>query len=302
MEIKNLVNTTRLPFDLRAEVLGRLLADKHELDWEQVLMRPGRFFQRLGRKDVVEVADGFSLRLDKSVVWIDISREGIMDVLPEELFDHAGDGASDEQLVATRKFCLPFEQLFYWLRLGNEQRETKSELNLEKQWWGQFLSEDYEGYTPLADVSLDKKQKHILYAMIPQLSDILGNWTLTEQWLSLLMDMSIEISEIPPPEYVLPETIQLRLGTARLGQDFIIGSSFCDGIPNIKIFINGLTADTIGNYLIDGEKRNLLETLLTMMIPVETPYHIELSLKVKSNFLQVGAAYSNSVLGYTTVL
>lgn len=303
MEINNLVNTTKLPFDLRAEVLGRLLAEKHELDWEQVLFRPGRFFQRLGRKDVVDVSDGFSLRLDKSVVWVDISREGIMEVLPEELFDHGEDGPSDDQLLETRKFCLPFEQLFYWLRLENEQRESKFEQKIEQRWWKQFLSENYEGYSPLAIAALDKKQKNILFSMLPFLSDIIGNWRLTSEWLSLFMDGPIQISEIAPPKYLLPESVQKRLGEGRLGQDFIIGNSFSDGIPNIKICIDGLTADTIGKYLMDGKKRKLLEEeLLPMLLPIETPYEIELKLSNQSNYFQIGKAFENAVLGFTTVL
>ncbi len=302
MEMNNLVNSLRLPFDVRAEVLGRLLAERYELNWEQVLLRPANYFQRLGRRDVMEISDGFSMRLDKELVWLEISREGLADVLPEEVFGYSVDNPSDEQIASGRKFCLPFEQLFYWLRLDNEQRESNSEQNLEKQWWGQFLSEAYDGYSPLADLSLDEKQKNILYAMIPQLSDIIGNWKSTERWLSLFMNIPIRISEIPPPEYSLPESVQLRLGAARLGQDFIIGSSFCDGIPNVKIFIDGLTANTVGDFLLDGSKRVLLEELLTMVIPVETPYDIELSLKAQSTYFQVGATYDNSVLGYTTVL
>jgi len=302
LEMNNLVNSLRLPFDVRAEVLGRLLAERYELNWEQVLLRPANYFQRLGRRDVMEISDGFSMRLDKELVWLEISREGLADVLPEEVFGYSVDNPSDEQIASGRKFCLPFEQLFYWLRLDNEQRESNSEQNLEKQWWGQFLSEAYDGYSPLADLSLDEKQKNILYAMIPQLSDIIGNWKSTERWLSLFMNIPIRISEIPPPKYSLPESVQLRLGAARLGQDFIIGSSFCDGIPNVKIFIDGLTANTVGDFLLDGSKRVLLEELLTMVIPVETPYDIELSLKAQSTYFQVGATYDNSVLGYTTVL
>jgi len=302
LEMNNLVNSLRLPFDVRAEVLGRLLAERYELNWEQVLLRPANYFQRLGRRDVMEISDGFSMRLDKELVWLEISREGLADVLPEEVFGYSVDNPSDEQIASGRKFCLPFEQLFYWLRLDNEQRESNSEQNLEKQWWGQFLSEAYDRYSPLADLSLDEKQKNILYAMIPQLSDIIGNWKSTERWLSLFMNIPIRISEIPPPEYSLPESVQLRLGAARLGQDFIIGSSFCDGIPNVKIFIDGLTANTVGDFLLDGSKRVLLEELLTMVIPVETPYDIELSLKAQSTYFQVGATYDNSVLGYTTVL
>ena len=302
LKMNHLINPSNLPFDIRAEVLGRLLGEKYELGWEQILLRPTKHFQRLGRRDVIGISDGFSMRIDKEQVWLEISREGIADVLPEELFGYSDGNPSDEQITAGRKFCLPFEQLFYWLRLENEQRESRFEKHIEQQWWDQFLSEEYDGYSPLSELSLDEKQKHVLFAMLPILSDIIGNWQLTEEWLSLFMDTPIRISEIPPPEYSLPESVQKRLGDLSLGQDFIIGSSFCDGIPNIKILIDGLTADTIGDYLLDGEKRTLLEEILTMMLPVEIPFQVELTLKEQSNYFQVGESYPNAVLGFTTVL
>ncbi len=301
--MNNLPNNAKLHFDIRAEVLGRLLADKFELDWEQILFRPVKFFQRWGRRDVIIISDGFSMRLEKKVVWLEISREGMMDILPEDIFGDQTVDSSDDQAAMASKFCLPFEQLFYWLRLENERRESEQDQQLEKRWWSQFLSDDYQGWFPLSITTLEDRQKNILYAILPFLSDIIGNWKLTGEWLSMFMEAPIRIAEISPPEYPLPEFVQKRLGDVTLGQDFIIGSSFCDGIPNLKITIDGLTAETIGDFLLDGKKRILMETeLLTMLLPVEIPYEIELTLKEESDHFQLGVSHANSVLGFTTVL
>lgn len=313
--MENTVDRNRLPFDIKAEVFAYLLSKTHGLSVEQVLFEPTNFFQRRGRKDILDVAEDFSYKLGKKTIRLQVSREGFFDVLPEDLFIHSEenyDNAVDyannlqEQELAARKFLLPFEQLFYWLGLENEEREFKAEDQLE-QWWLGLLFQEEEGQDSmnsfLSSDLLNQDQKAAITKLIPQLSDIVGRWTLIEQWLSLLLNTEVSIQHIPPPEYAFPEELQRRLGDGVLGQDLVIGGAFSDGVEIIEVTIEQLTPENLGSYLEGGEKRNLLEKiLLPLFMPVEIPYQIETNLSIQSQEFQLGERFDSSILGYTSTL
>lgn len=304
--MKNLINASNLPFDMRAEVLARLVAAKYDLKIEQVLFNPKSYHQRWGRKDVLEVSEEYSPTMDKELLVFDLSREGIFDTLPESIFLHPDDPYRDhihrvqklsEQEAEARKFLLPFEQLFYWLRLENEQREDQAEKNLET-WWQHLL---IGSYTPFSNSQLDQEQLDMLTQMLPYLHDIVGNWVLMEQWLTVFLKTKVKIVEMPPPQYPLPLELQKRMDDGILGQDFVIGTYFTDGIPIVKIFIEDLTPETLGDYLEGGFKRYILEEeLLSLLLPIEIPYEISLSLSVPNNDFYLGEQEDSSILGYTT--
>lgn len=313
----NLVNSNKLPFDIRAEVLARLLMEVYGCSTEQILFEPKNYFQRWGRRDVLEVSEGFSYNMDKATILLDVSRESIFDILPEGLFFHPDDEYADdvirtkklsEQAATAQKFLLPFEQMFYWMRLENERREFTAENRLE-QWWQELLAEDsensaiFEGYSPLKNSLLNEAQRDTLTHLLPHLPEIIGNWSLTAQWLSLFFEADITITEIPPPQYTFPIALQKRMGAGRLGQDFVIGETFSDGIPILKIAIENLAPEILADFLQEGEKRKLLEEeLLPLLLPIETPYEIATKLNKEETFFQIDAMNYQSILGYTTVL
>jgi hypothetical protein len=306
--MKNLISSDSLPFDIRAEVLARLLAKRHNLNIEQLLLRPQNYFQRWARKDVTEISEGYSIQLNKEVLWLDISRESLFDTLPESIFLHPDDDYPDyvdrvkklsEQEKDARKFLLPFEQLFYWLRIENEEREYTAETKLET-WWQNLLADAYISKT---DSLLDDEQQAILTQMLPYLSDIVGNWALTEQWLSIFMKTPIKLVEIPPPQYSLPEDVQKRMGEGFLGQDFVIGNCFSDGIPALKITIDNLTPDALQDYLMEGRNRKILEQeLLSLLLPIETPYKIELGIENDQYEFLLADRKGSAILGFTSSL
>ena len=315
--MENIINSSKIPFDIRAEVLAYLLTKTYGLSTEQVLFRPQNFFQRWGRRDVIEVSKDFSYQMDKEIIALNITREGLFDILPEGIFFHPDDDYPDdvykikklsEQEAAARKFLAPFEQLFYWLRLQNEQREFEAESSLE-QWWQELLTESakqgevQEGYSPLRKSNLEEEQRNMLTHLLPSLHEVIGNWNLTAQWLSLFLDTPVRIKEVSPPIYTFSTAIQKRIGEGILGQDFVIGTTFSDGIPALQILIEGLTPDVLGDFLEDGIKRQLLEEeLLQLLLPVETPYEIIIQLQTQSTEFQIGNTSSSSILGYTTTL
>ena len=285
----DLPNSDRLPFDIRAEVLARLLMEKRDLDIEQIGFRPQNFYQRWGRRDVLDVSEGYSNRSGRDLVWLDVSREGLFDTLPEGLFFHPDDGYGSEtskvkaltqQEAAARKFLSPFEQVFYWLQLENELRESGFENHIEA-WWQQRLRTEQS--------ELDHEQRAILMQLLPHLPNIMGNWPLTAQWLKVILGESVRIVEIAPPQYNLPDDCQKRLGEGVLGQDFVIGRTFSDGIAALSITIEELTTYSLIGFLEGGKNRRILEDeLLGLLLPVETPYCLTLQVQLSDEMLHLG--------------
>jgi type VI secretion system protein ImpH len=304
--MEELLNIGDLPFDIRAEVLARLVAEKKGFRLEQMLFQPKNYHQRWGVKDVLDITEMYSEGSAKNLLVFDVSREGMFDALPESIFLHPDDRYRDdvhrvkrltEQEAHARNFLLPFEQFFSWLNIENEQREERAEKQLET-WWQHLLT---GGETPFSKSGLDEEQLTMLTQMLPYLHDIVSNWSLTEQWLTVFLKTKVEICELPPPQYPLPLGLQKRLDDGILGEDFVIGTHFTDGIPIIKICIRDLTPHTLGDFLEGGDKRAVLENdLISLLLPVETPYEIELSLKVLNDDFYLGEQHDSAILGFTT--
>lgn len=297
-------NITGLPFDLRAEVLAMFLAGQYDLSTEQILYNPAYWHQRPGRRDVVDLTEDFSHRLEKKLLCIETSREGLFDILPEALFldpDQPGDSHLrkvqflSEQEARARQFLLPFEQLFFWMRLENETREWTLGENLHEWWSRRFFSRETE--------DLEERPRTILLEMLPYAHEIIGNWRLTAQWLELFTGHKVRIAEEDFPLYDLPDHLRTRLGQAVLGQDLVLGHTFSDGIPAVKITFEDLEPGELAGLLPGGTARAFLETHFTeYLMPVETPHTIELEGKPTGAPFELIAENEANVLGYTTHL
>lgn len=296
---------TNLPrFDMRAEVLARLLMQEHGFSVEQILHSPTFFHQRRGRRDVVEIAEGFSERAGQRNFSIETSREALFDTLPEAMFLFPEDDYGNEvekmrqlsqQEAAGRKFLAPFEQLFFWLRVEVEANEWRTENQLG-QWWAALLGDQ-------STSALSLNQQETLIEMMPHLQEIVGNWKLTEQWLAILLSRPARLEVQNPRAYPLPEETQLRMGEARLGQDFVIGQTFSDGIPVLEISIADLQPHEITSYLPGGASRRILEDeLLSWLLPAETPFVIKLGLEHSQQRFRLSTDSQSDVLGYNTLL
>lgn len=301
---KKLPVSARLPFDIRAEVLARQIMEAFDMDTEQILYRPAYFHQRPGRRDVTELGDAYSHKLEKSQIWMEVSRESMFDILPEFLFLHQEDNYPDDtykvkalttQEEEARKFLSPFEQIFFWLQIENEQREYAMEQTLE-EWWSELLIDRSEQ-------GLSDRQRKIMIQLLPFLPEITGDWTLTAQWLSLIMEQDIRIREIPPPLYQLPDELTLRLGQGVLGQNFVIGDTFSDGIPSIEICFGQMDATELVEMLYSGKKRESFEReVLDFLLPVDTPYEIKFDTSGYTGEMDLNPDSVSNVLGFSTII
>lgn len=299
--LDQLPNITGLPFDVRAEVLAMLIAERFGLSVEQLLYNPACWHQRPGRSDVADLTEGFSHRLEKKLLYIDTSRESLFDMLPEAIFLHPEEQfgsnlrkvqALSEQEAKARQFLLPFEQLFFWMRLENEISAWQLEENLLDWWSSHFPSRETD--------KLEGRQRTVLLDMLPYAQEIIGNWALTAQWMSLFSGHQVRIEEETFPTYQLPESLQKRLGEAVLGQDSVLGTSFADGIPAIRIVVEDLAPNELAGLLPGAAERDFLEeNFVQFLLPVETPFSIELIPKTTESPFELAEGNETNILGYT---
>jgi Type VI secretion, TssG len=310
--MNHIPNAADFPFDIRATVVGRLLAQQNDLNPNQILFKPTQYYQRWGRRDVLSV-EAIADDDEINTICLEVSHEGMYDILPEGLFLHPEDDYEDnlkriqafsQQEAAGRKFLLPFEQMFYWLRVENEFREARLETQADT-WWQEQVADA----TPLLlpqnpeDAADAAERETIKILMLPYLTEIVGNWSVASQWLSLFLKTEVQIQEIPPPTYDLSEAHQKRLGEGTLGEDFILGTTFWDGIPAVQILLQQLTAENISQFLPKNKQRIILEEeLLALLLPIETHYEIELGVEVPSTDFYLDDARNSNILGYTTTI
>lgn len=318
-DYKDLVDL--LPFDISIEVFAAQLMELYDLDVQQIVVRPKGLARRKGEKEVAAIQKGYDTFEDRPLYYVDVNREGLFDALPILFFlPEQARGRGDEDVEAkeiaarindkiaeARKFFLPFEQAFYHTRISIELWERTFSATLSAS------LEDFwrlQAFLPY----LDEQQKATLLYFLPITHCIAGDWVLAKFCFEAILKKTVCIEPIAPPIYPIPETAILDMGKATLGEDFVIGSTFFDGISAIKILIKGVAPNELESFLwewkedneksFEGSNKKLIEELLcTYFLPLEASVQLDIEpiADPKKDFSLSGTD-SYSILGYTTVL
>ena len=299
----NLPELKKFNIDLKAEPLAILLIDTYNLEINQILLDTFMWHQRPARKDVIAWnTESFSHRLEKQLISLESSRESLFDTLPESIFFNPGSRieTEDSHVVTVseeeengRKFLLPYQQLFFWLKVLIEQNSIKSEEEVHLKCQHLFGDNQFK--------HLPEIQKNTLLGISPFLEEIIGDWELTGQFLSYFLDLEVEIKVGTAPNYILPVEAIKTLGNCTLGSNFVIGNLFIDGVNEIIILFKHLKPSEIHDLLPNEVIRKLLEdSLLPYILPIETPYSITLEPEFSNNGFCLSS--ENNLLGYTLSL
>ena len=290
---------------MRAEVLASLLMDQHTLKAEQFVMRPAGTLTRRSGRDVMAIAESFSYKnhQEELLYYIDTSREGLYDTLPELLFLDVDEKYEDDidraeqlakQEVAARNFLLPFEQLFAVLRIDTANLERKSEQKLPRflrKLWSLQAFED----------CLDEKQVLTLLYLLPVAHRFIGQYDTIAACFESVLGNKVSITSAPPPQYKIPPNQQAALGEVGLGEGFVLGDTFTDNIPSLTLTIKNVVPEEIDDYLKGGKKRKVLEELLILhFFPIEMDFQIEVEADKTRSLFEMGSP--QSIMGYTTFL
>ena len=141
-----------------------------------------------------------------------------------------------------------------------------------------------------------------LISLLPYAYRIAGNWGLTAQCFTHILNEEVKLVQLPP---VVADASALApppaLGEAALGIDMVSGTAFEEGEPAIEINIGPLLRSGLSDYLEGGERYTLLETLNRFFLPagLDVKFSVQLPVEKMNMSLTKG---EEPVLGYSSVL
>ncbi len=305
-DIKDKINT--LSGDLKAEVVvSAFLENVSQRDDLNYYINPQSQFKRSYRKDIIgaEVVD---FEFDsRQFLKIDISRDGIYDLLPEAVLhyrQHQNKDISADEMAKyyqerkkeeeqTRLFFLPFENEFFDHSIAREDREKKYLFNLNGEKPIDFLY-DFWGI----DENLPQELLAKFLRLIPYMYKIAGDISLTESCLAYLLNEKVSISQ-GDFKWQSDKNERAAIGESRLGIDFVCGHEYLDHTVNMEVFIGPLVNSDFKSYINNGNIRKFLDVFYEFIFPLEMEIQTTVLLATEKEKFEV-AENNNPILGITT--
>ncbi|GAB3509991.1 hypothetical protein GCM10027341_47770 [Spirosoma knui] len=309
-----------LHYDIRAEVWAAQ-QQKRGLD---LIVRTQGTFSRPYSFDVLNVT---TLDADRetgsshgpSVAYVDISREGVYDMLPEALSHPprpVKDGEGSQALVNesrrlrqeerdNRIFWLPFEQETYRQRIQIEEQENQT----LTQTTGPVWTELYAYLLGEAGEGLNDSQRACLLSVWTNAHQTVGNWERTAYYFSRFLEVPVRIKHgplVPIGEHKdsTSDWQPARLGESWLGLDYVLPqtTTTMDDGGLIRLAFGPLTADQLQGFLPGGAALRHVSMLAGYLLPADADWQIEvLPDEVNGGFV-LSDAGSAGRLGLTTTL
>ena len=295
-------------YDLKAEsLLAHVVAAGYPR--EAFTIGTGKFFERSYVNDLT----GARLYKDnwlRGQVYIQLSRPGFYDMLPEGLFFQPAGAEYNSAMGVTemaalhrwnktredgiRNFFQPFEHAGFYqlLQLAEEERS----LGMERMQLQQF----FRAFWELPD-SLDDRTAGYFILLIPHACRITGCLPLMQQCLELLLGECVEVLEVAAKPIRVGRELEKGLGEQALGEDTVCGNSFFEPYPCYKYVIGGLPAAEVAAYLPNGNRYAVIETFNRFFVPMEadTETQLEIDKATLETRLEKG---KEPLLGYSAVL
>ena len=310
MSLHEAPDFSKLPADIRAEFAAAELISAGLI--EQIFFHPSSIFRRNFRKDILETRlASDDTDLQKIHHW-ELSREGLYDMLPEGVFhqprrnpykrkqdmvDEYKRQQAEEK--AARTFFLPFEQVFYQMRLLLEMKEAEAFAGFvseaQQKLWSRFLN---------LGGGLSQTQLMALLQIMPIRRQLLGDWELTASGISLILGEAVDIRLLQAESHSVGVFRIPALGAANLGVDFVLGEQVNDHIPELELIVGPVMREKLELYLPEGKGRKFLDLLCDYFLPLEVACHIKIVPEAETAAFSLPDDTEQSVarLGYTTVL
>ncbi len=277
-----------LSFDVRAEVW---LARQNQA-W---LVRLRSLFSRPFSPDVLNVgtiepsvteqADGHATGPTEVTLQVDISREGLYDMLPEGVLHPPRDRRDGAQALVdesrrlrqeerdNRLFWQPFEQESWRQRVHIEAQENQSLTQTTGPIWTQL----YEYLLGEAADGLTDTQRACLLAIWTNAHQTVGNWPRTAAYFSRFLGVPVSLQHHAwQPANAAPANWQLaRLGQTRLGFDWVLPPpDLPDDAGQVDIYIGPLTDTQLTAYLPGGIARKHVAMLAGYLLPADADWQL----------------------------
>lgn len=295
--------------DIRVESLVAALLDRNSFSRSHIIIQPKSSFSRNYAKDIISVDYQEN---KKSAVTIQISREGLYDMLPEGLFHKTvkKDALIDtetsvkeikmhqEEEKAARKFFLPLEQAFYWQRVQLELEERKLWSPWDEKEYNQFLISFWQ----LESKDLNQHQTATMLALLPFAHHIAGNLPLTEEAISIILGEKVRITRLSSNPTACDNPLVKKLGYTVLGTDLFLGDHWYDDNPVFSLEIGPVSANKLPQFLPEGEADKVLESLYNFLMPADVDVITTVSVREEEQDFILSDDPVAGILNYTTTI
>ncbi|MBO0936697.1 hypothetical protein J2I47_09090 [Fibrella sp. HMF5335] len=307
-----------LATDIRAEVWLALQLARP--DHPNVVVRPQGTFTRSFSPDVLSVEDVDALPGEADRRYVDLSREGFYDMLPEALFHppRAASGRTETPAALSkrlrqeeqqgRQFWLPAEQEVMRQRVRIEQQEAQT---LTKA-TGPIWQEVFDWLLSVRGFTFTDRQQVCLLAIWINAHRVVGNWPETAAYFTRFLQVPVHITHGPRRAPLRPVRFSdrtdtsptPRLGAMRMGIDWILPPSHdpADDGGVVQLAIGPLPPAQLADYLPNGIGWRYISLLAGYLLPADADYLVVPLPDAKGAFFSLANSPTAGRLGMTTAL
>jgi len=308
-EISGFIN--QLSFDLKAEILGAILASQR-MNYDQLLGSFDGQLKRVWSRDIAGTSVE-NLNTGDEMLCLHLNRDGIYDTLPEGLFHEISrkDSQSGEEMAKDSKqlkkeeteirtFFQPFENELFIQGMRLASKENK----LIKSIVSEYITGIIPHFWRVED-DLPERLVVSLKKILPLANRIAGNFNLTTRSLEFILKERVNFSLVNTP-YHDTETYDFNetgvLGECFLGIDSIAGDRVNGFIGRVVFTIGPIMNEETAILVKNGRMNRFLDCFYGYFMPfeidVETKYlfNVEESIFVLEDELETKISY----LGYNS--
>ena len=301
------IKLNELPYDIKVEVLVADLIDSGFSD-NDILIQPVSTFKRRFGKDIHRTKIIYD-KQDNIQLLIEMTRDGIYDLLPEGMFHQPRDrkhykNTSDmvhsvkvqrQEEQASRQFFLPIENEIYHIRTFIEQAEKKLFYELENNASNDFLIDFWR---------LNKYKKydsiHLLVRFMPILYRLTQNLEYVKICYEMLLKQKVDITINDTFDWKATTINSWSLGEEYLSYTSTLGARIKADLPEYFIKIGPLNDEEINEYIPNGNMYKYLDLLNSYFLPMGYEKNIIIIPKFENNFIDLNNEYLH--LGINTTL
>jgi hypothetical protein len=295
--------------DIRLEViLADMIAESLHLD--DVVIVSNSLFRRNYHYDIENIGEiDYGVTKKKKLCFV-VNREGIYDLLPEDLFHQVADTQKDTDKEITiqeikvqnelekqsRLFFLPFEQEFYRQRIKLEAEERKFLFETNNV----LPCEIFDYLWELPEL-LDDLQKSKLGLLIPVLNKVAGNLELARLIIEIITGDNIKIMETAPGKFIVNDEPQL--GEMQLGVNSIFSGQLSALQSGFTVYIFLSAIERLADYMPGGKSIIVYEFLCNLLMPLDSDIVFELDLSnTTAEFIAENETAYSGRLNYSTII
>ena len=237
-------------------------------------------------------------------IHIRLTRNGFIQSLPEYLFlkPMKGDKEEMEEIAKFNKDQLKYAS-FFFNPVENEIFHTGVSLEyFENTQIASLISGNNQSITEFwkIDYQLQELDYIKLCKIIPGLHNIVGNFSLTADCLSYLLDVSVSVKldkrlltmQFSDDTSEDPHDI----GNSKCGSNLVLGHTMQESLPTMVFTIGPVSDEDVVSYLERGAKYNLIVCFVSYFIPIQ--YETDFVVNVTAS--GSGFALNNSYMGFNS--